>query len=184
MPSPLGILDSELNSIPSDSTIGGILQNFGNEIQKELRESLQSKGSENTAVLGQSIIFDIEFLGSAYIFELKMEKYGDFIDEGVEGVGGNKSDGTAYSKVQTSGRFSFKQGKKPPLFKEWSQSKGVNPFAVRESIFRKGIKANNWYSEVMNDTKIAKLIKKIEIAGAQEISISISNKQLKGRING
>jgi len=86
MPSPLGILDSDLNSIPSDRTIGGILQNFGNEIQKELRESLQRKGSENTAVLGQSIIFDIEFLGSAYIFELKMDKYGDFIDEGIEGL--------------------------------------------------------------------------------------------------
>ena len=184
MPSPLSISDSDLNSLPPDSTIGGILQNFGNEIQRELRESYGQKGMQVSDKLGSSIIFDIEFLGSAYIFELKMEKYGDFIDEGVEGVGGNKSDGSAYAKVQTSGRFSFKQGKKPPLFREWAQSKGVNPFAVRESIFRKGIKANNWYSEVMNDTKIAKLIKKVEIAGAQEISISISNKQLKGRING
>ena len=49
MPSVLGLSDSELNSIPIDSTIGGVLQAFGNEIQTELRESLQSKGSENTA---------------------------------------------------------------------------------------------------------------------------------------
>ena len=184
MPSVLGLSDSELNSIPIDSTIGGVLQAFGNEIQTELRESLQSKGSENTAVLGQSIIFDIEFLGSAYLFELKMEKYGDFIDEGVAGIGGNKSDGTAYEAVQTSGRFSFKEGKKPPLFKEWAQSKGVNPFAVRESIFRKGIKGNKWFTEVMNQRKIDNLITRLEKAGVKEISLQFSNGKLTGRTNG
>jgi hypothetical protein len=184
MPSPLGISNNDLNTIAPDSTIGGVLQNFGNEIQKELRESLNKKGSENTAVLGESIIFDIEFLGSAYLFELKMEKYGDFIDEGVEGVGGNKSDGTSYERVQTSGRFSFKQDRKPPLFQQWAQKRGVNAFAVRESIFRKGIKANNWYSEVMDDRKFTELVKRIEKAGATEIRVSLSNKQLKGLVNG
>ena len=184
MPSPLGILDSDLNSIPSDSTIGGILQNFGNEIQRELRESYGHKGMQVSDKLGSSIVFDIEFLGSAYLFELKMEKYGDFIDEGVAGIGGAKSDGTAYEAVQTSGRFSFKEGKKPPLFKEWAQSKGVNAFAVRESIFRKGIKANKWFTEVMNQRKIDNLITRLEKAGVKEISLQFSNGKLTGRTNG
>ena len=179
MPSVLGLSDSELQSIPVDDTIGGILENFGKEIQLELRKSLELKGSDTSGVLSESIQFDIEFLGSAYSFELKMEKYGDFIDEGVTGVGGTKSNGTAWDIVQTSGRFSFKEGKKPPLFKEWAQSKGVNPFAVRESIFRKGLKANNWFSQVMDQGRFKFLIDKLEKAGVKEVQLVLENKKLK-----
>ena len=41
--SPLGIPDNELQEVGGKNTIAGVLQNFGNRLQDELRTSLQSK---------------------------------------------------------------------------------------------------------------------------------------------
>ena len=41
--SPLGIPDNELQEVGEKNTIAGVLHNFGNRLQDELRTSLQSK---------------------------------------------------------------------------------------------------------------------------------------------
>lgn len=190
MASPLGLLDSELSALGENNTIEGILQNFGNSIQKELRESLGDKGHEASGLLEQSIIFDIQDLNGGLTFQLKMEQYGSFLDEGVTGVGEQSikaKDHASYPLRQTTGRFSFKDTKegRPSVkhFMNWASNKGVNAFAVRESVFRKGIAQTNWYSEVI-EGKVEELKVKLEKAGAKEISLSFKNGILKGQANG
>jgi|AntAceMinimDraft_18_1070375.scaffolds.fasta_scaffold211491_2 hypothetical protein len=169
--------DADLQLLGDDETISGVLQNFGNELQEALRRSL------DTAVHGitpknlyQSIVFDIQFLGSAYKFEMLMEDYWEFIDLGVQGVGGVKADGTAWAVKNTNSPFSYKD-KKPPIsaIKDWSTFNGYNPFALRESIFRQGKRATNFFSNVVNEDLIAGLVKKLEKAGAREVEISLKN---------
>ena len=180
MASVLGLSDSELSGIGKDDTILGTLQNFGNDIQELLRESLTSKGMQVSDKLGASIVYDIQEETGEVTFELKMEDYGTFLDEGVSGVGGTRGDGTSWEQKVTSGRFSFKEGMKPPLFKEWAASKGVNPFAVRESVFRKGITQTKWYTEVM-ESKVDELKTRLQKAGAKEISIAFGSGKLTGK---
>ncbi len=178
MPSIFGISDVQLRTLPPESTIGGVLQSFGNMLQERLTNSLDEKGAVDTAALRQSIVFEVEFLGQAWEFQLKMDKYGDFIDEGVAGIGGED-----IVPHVTSGKYRFNLNSKPSAnhFKGWAERKGLNPFAVRESVFRKGIKPNHFYSDVVNESMIDDLVQDLNKAGAREVAISITE-NLEGKI--
>ena len=187
MASILGIEDSGLSELGEDETIIGTLQNFGNNIQTELRESLIDKGMQVPDSLGSSIVFDIQEDTGSVIFELKMEKYGDFLDEGVAGVGarGIKSKThKQYSPFATTGKFSFKENNKPSYkhFTNWVNDKGLPSnavFAVRESVFRRGIKQTNWYTETIVG-KVEELKDRLAKAGAKEIKVSFKDGKLTG----
>ena len=75
-----GTLDSGLSQLGDNDTIEGVLQNFGNSLQEELRASLNDKGMQVSDKLGSSIIFDIDPSDGRLKFELKMEQYGSFLD--------------------------------------------------------------------------------------------------------
>ena len=53
---------------------------------------------------------------------------------------------------------------KPPVnaLKQWSRLKGLNPFAVRESIFRKGIKANRFWDKAYNEISTGNIFRQLE----------------------
>ena len=180
--SPLGTSDEDLIEA-GKHTISGVLQDFGNKLQDDLRRSLQQKITTVTPkTLEQSIVFDIKFLGSSYSFKLKMEDYWKFVDEGVQGIGGVKADGTAWIPNNTSSQFRFGTGNfkgTGAQFKEstdkWANNNGFNPFALRKSIFHRGTRATNFYSEVVDQKLIDDLVKDLERVGGREIEISIKN---------
>lgn len=185
--------DEELIFEGDNKTLGGVLQNFGNDLQVKLRKSLRTKvhgvSSKN---LEQSIVFDIkmESLG-VWRFQLKMSDYGDFVDQGVQGAGGvrkttskfgNGNKGRIFKNKGIGSPFRFRK-KKPPLDdktdpKAWSlrryaQVNGLNPFAVQESIFRQGIKRTNFYTDVVTNKLIKTLATSLERAGANNIEIDL-----------
>jgi hypothetical protein len=169
--------DSDIQEVGADNTILGVLQNFGNRLQDELRHSLQSKIMTITPKgLEQSIVFDINVLGSGYQFELTMNDYWKFIDKGVQGVGGIKKNGGFWLLKNNTSEYRFTD-KKPPLsaLEPWSNAQGTNPFVVQNSVFRKGIKATNFYSDVVDENLVKDLIKDLEKAGAREVVISLKN---------
>ena len=178
--SPLGIPDKDLKTIGKQNTISGVLQNFGNKLQKTLKQNLQEdselNGTTTARSLEQSIVFDVKVLGSGYKFELKMNDYWEFVDLGVQGVGGIKEDGTRYFNKNTTSPF-FYRDKKPPLsaLEEWSYFQGANPFVVQNSIFHKGTKATHFYTDVVNQSLIDQLNKDLADAGAKEINITLKN---------
>ena len=182
----MGFFDKDLIEADESKGILGALQKFGNDIQEDLRNALGERGMQKTDGLGSSIVFDIEDNEGDISFELRMDDYGIFLDEGVTGVGtfGIKSENHKdYPQHQTTGRFSFKD-KKPPLFENsaldvWSKGLGLNPYAVRESIFRKGLKQTNWFKDTMQG-KVDELLVKLNKAGAKELSLSFSAGKLKG----
>jgi hypothetical protein len=174
----LGLSDSEISQIGVENTILGVLQDFGNKLQKELRDNLDSKINTQTAqLLRQSIVFDITVLGSGYQFELLMNDYWKFVDKGVQGAGGVMKNGTAWVVKNLSSPYRFSQ-KKPPLsaLAMWSNNQGANPFVVQRSVFHKGTKATNFFSEVVDNPELVNtLIKDLEKAGAREVEINLKN---------
>ena len=163
----------------SGSLIEKALDSWNQETITKLQESLDSKASTGTSgMLRQSIEPQaIEQTDTGLSLEIVMEDYYKFIDEGVQGVGGERADGSIFEQVAPNSPFSYKQGAKPSYkhFELWSATKGLNPFAVAESVFRKGIKPNHFYSDVITPEWIDNLVKRLEVAGAGTVEILIIN---------
>lgn len=175
----MAFLDDELVFQGDNKTMGGILQNFGNKLQTALRKSLDDNTSKGTSKQGrQSIKFDVQFKSlGVYRFLLVMDDYLSFIDEGVTGVGGTKLDGSIWAKKRTDGTFNFKNtpAGKPSAdhFKGWANTKGANPFVVRDAVWHKGIKATHFYQNVVNDKIVAELADSLGRAGATGIELEL-----------
>lgn len=182
----MAFFDNELTT-EGNSTVGGILQEFGNLLQSSLVNSLFEKGSSDTAKLSQSIIFDIDFSGNAWSFQLSMEDYGKFIDQGVQGIGTRDGSETknSYLNVAPNSPFRYQptlEGK-PSVshFTNWAARKGLSAFAVRESVWRKGIKPNHFYSSIVDENLINELVKNLEQFGAVALEKEIAD-SIKGSI--
>ena len=79
-------------------------------------------------------------------------------NQGVMGAGGVRSTTSKFKKTDNKGKmwkqkgkgspFSFKIGNKPSVkhFTQWANSKGLSPFAVRESVFRQGISRSLFFT--------------------------------------
>lgn len=161
------------------SPIEATLDQWNNETIELLQKSLDEKASTGTSgMLRQSIVPQaIEQTDKGLSLEIVMEDYYKFIDQGVQGVGGEKADGSIFEQVAGDSIFSYKEGFKPSVkhFELWSQVKGLNPFAVRESVFRKGLRANHFYSDVMTPEWINVLVDRLEVAGAGQVEVLIVN---------
>lgn len=89
----------------------------------------------------------------------EMDLYGAFQDEGVKGAGGVRETTSKFNKRNNKGKmwkqhapnsqYSFKREKKPSVkhFEKWSKKRGLNPFAVRESVWRQGIKPSLFFTK-------------------------------------
>jgi len=94
-------------------------QRFSPVFNSDLRKSIKLKRTENG-------------------FLINGLNYFEFLDKGVSGSLNAKN---AYSIFQYDTPFSYKD-KKPRLDQglgDWAKSKGINKYAVQNSIFRKGI---------------------------------------------
>lgn len=177
----MAIEDSLLTSTGQGvNPIEATLDQWNNETIKLLQKSLDERASTGTSLaLRQSIIPQaIKQTETGLLLEIVMEDYYKFIDEGVQGVGGdNKSTGGVFQNVAPNSPFSYKDGVKPSYkhFEQWANVKGLNPFAVRESVFRKGIKPNYFYTDVMTDDRINILVDRLEVAGAGTVEVMILN---------
>ena len=155
------------------------LDQWNNETIKLLQKSLDEKASTGTSqALRQSIEPQaIKTTDNGLSVEIVMEDYYKYIDQGVQGVGGEKKGGGIFEQVAPNSPFSYKEGNKPSAehFKQWALTKNLNPFAVRESVFRKGITPNHFYSDVMTEQWIDVLVDRLEKVGAGAVEILIVN---------
>lgn len=181
--------DSEL-ILDDDSSLVGTLQKWGNETIVKLRKSLNDKTSKGTSKqLEQSlVVLPVEFQGSRYVMNFKAEDYWKFINSGVRGAGGEKKSGGSWRQKGGGSPFAFST-KKPPLdsgtlgtsLRYWAKNKSLNEYAVRESIFRQGIKPTHFFDDVITQSWIAELITRLEKAGSKEIEIVFSKEFKDGK---
>ena len=156
------------------------LDTWNVETLELLKKSLDERASSGTSLMLRQSIEpqQVKRTETGLLLEIVMEDYYKFIDEGVQGVGGdNKSTGGIFQNVAPNSPFSYKDGVKPSYkhFEQWANVKGLNPFAVRESVFRKGIKPNYFYTDVMTDDRINILVDRLEVAGAGTVEVIILN---------
>ena len=135
-----------------------VLTKFAKFVIQQARTNL-TKGRHNfDKTLYNSLQYKLFVGENSFTLGIEMEDYGDFQDKGVRGAGGTRKTTSAFNRRNNKGKiwkqkapdspYSFKEGKKPSVkhFRRWAESKGLNPFAVRESVFRQGITPTKFFS--------------------------------------
>ena len=139
-----------------------VLTKFAKFVIQQARTNL-TKGKHNfDKTLYNSLRYNITYEGTNFSMAFLMEDYGEYQDKGVRGAGGTRKSTSPFNKRNNKGKiwkqkapnspYSYKDGKKPSVkhFKRWAESKGLNPFAVRESVFRQGIAPTKFFSTPFN----------------------------------
>jgi len=134
-----------------------VLTKFAKFVIQQSRSNL-TKGKHNfDKTLYNSLKYRLAVGENSFSLSFDMEDYGEFQDKGVKGAGGTRKTTSAFKRTNNKGKiwkqkapnspFQFKN-KKPPIsaFKRWAEEKGLNPYAVRESVFRQGIPATKFFS--------------------------------------
>lgn len=143
------------------------LDNFSNKITSAAIDNLQSSGKVDTGKLKDSIKnLGAKVSKNSIEIKIMMLPYGAFVDKGVRGVGGVRKMTSIFKRTNNKGKmwkqkggdspYSFKEGKKPSVkhFIEWSNKRGLSPYAVRESVYRQGIEPNRFlYKAVESNIK-------------------------------
>ena len=135
-----------------------ILENFRDYVIQQARSNLSRLQKNSSRKLYDSIQGEIKAMPNSLRLYFDMEEYGFYQDQGVMGAGGVRSTTSKFKKTDNKGKmwkqkgkgspFSFKIGNKPSVkhFTQWANSKGLSPFAVRESVFRQGISRSLFFT--------------------------------------
>lgn len=131
------------------------LDDFSNKVIADAKANLDSSGKNDSGDLKNSLK-NVGAKASKNSIEINilMQPYGAFVDKGVRGVGGVRKSTSAFKSTNNKGKlwkqnggkspYSFKEGNKPSVkhFVEWSNKRGLSPYAIREVVYHQGIKPN------------------------------------------
>jgi len=116
------------------------LSKFGRAVVKQSRTNLTKQGRNDTKNLYNSLRFDLKVHKNSFSFNFLMEEYGAFNDQGVQG---------AWSKKKApNSPFRYKRNKPlhGEMFAAWAKRKGINPWAVANSVWKKGVKPSMFFT--------------------------------------
>jgi len=150
-----GIEDILLSEVPkAGGGIEGLLMRFGQKLQDDLIKSLDTKRINASGDLRQSIqaVPNVQVSDGIFTYKLTMLEYYEDIDEGTKGS-------------------SLSQKDLYPIMLNWVRTKkafgglakisenGLKSFAWNTAgkVSKFGIKANNFFSDVINDGRFNKL---------------------------
>ena len=171
------------------STIKQVLEDFGNEMQTELRAELVKDKAYVSGDLAEQIEFTSVIQGTAFVSSLRLKDYYDYVNQGVSGT--DKKRNTPYSYMSTS---------KIPFYfaKQWMNNKGLfvakgttltslagnkykagskdsQAFAMARSWKEKGTKGNHFYDKVVTQARLDKLSQDLASAAAGDLKLAITD---------
>ncbi len=140
------------------------MNEFGDKVVKDAKQNLKNKKKVDTGTLEKSVVNNgVKFMRRSFSLNIGMSDYGAFVDKGVRGVGGVRKTTSTFKRTNNKGKlwkqnggdspYSFKEGRKPSVkhFVNWSNKRGLSPFAVRESVYHQGIKPTYFLKEAVEE---------------------------------
>jgi len=159
----LGLNNADLSEGGS-SSVPDIMLEWANDLIRDLKRSLDIETSSGTSqALSQSIKAIPSRTAEQLIVEIVMLDYYDYINKGVEGVGGKKASGGVWSKKPTFGDYRFKKShiKIDESLRQWSNAKNLSAHALSRSIAAQGIEGTLWYDKVVTEEVFEDLANRI-----------------------
>ena len=176
--------------VTKHSTITQVLEDFGNEMQKDLKAELVKDKAYVSGDLAEQIEFTSVINGEGFVFSLRLKDYYDYVNKGVSGTD-KKRPNTPYSYMSSS---------KIPFYfaKKWMNNKGLfktkgstitslagkqykvgskdsQAFAMARSWKEKGTKGNHFYDNVVTEARLDKLKKDLASAAAGDLKTVITD---------
>lgn len=138
------------------------LNHFSDSIVKDAKANLEKSGKVDTGKLKDTLTnMGAKVSKNSIEINIMMQPYGAFVDKGVRGVGGVRKQTSIFKKTNNKGKmwkqkgkgspYSFKEGVKPSVkhFIQWSEKRGLSPYAVRESVYHQGIEPNHFLEKAV-----------------------------------
>jgi len=153
-----GFDESQLEEVKIDNpnTLSEVFNNIAADMVYCLKQSVKKEGLVYKGSLEQSIKMPVKMFGFRMVATLYLADYYDYINQGVKGIGGTKKSGPNKGKPWVikapNSPYQFKKGPKVSHVKAWARSKGLNEYAVRNSIARTGIKPRYFFNNCMQET--------------------------------
>lgn len=165
-----------------------VFQLFADKVVKQGRKNLKSKGKDNTGTLSKSLratAFQEGKTGFELVF--LSTDYGDFVDEGVRGVGGFKGSGKARGVGSPyrfgSGKFGGSWQRFKNKISTWIKQRGIQgrdkkgqfisnkslTFLIQRSIFQRGLERTLFYTKAFDKFYTRDFISKTETAYAEDV---------------
>ena len=179
--------------------IYGILTNYGERIEKALKDNLIAEGKIASRSLLDSIRYNVYEVGSKVIFELLLEPHYQYVNDGR--VGKKSKKGVDKKRLVDP----VKRGPKLPPFEpisKWLRYKGIKQFSksglgfhtrqtsrvsdklkkarlvdkIRYGIFNKGIEPTYFFKDVINSSLMEQINKDIEVSLGKSLELIITAK--------
>ncbi len=161
------------------------LTQFGNNVVADAKTNLQTSGKVDTGQLSNSIVSTgAVFHRQSIELGISLSYYGAFVEKGVRGAGGVRMATSTFNRSNNKGKmwkqkggnspYSYKEGIKPSVkhFVEWSNKRGLNPFAVRESVYRQGISPTPFLLKAV-EKNIGKMPTQLQDAFALDVKATV-----------
>jgi len=179
--------------VTKHSTITQVLEDFGNEMQTDLKAELVKDKAYVSGHLADQIEFTSVINGQGFVFSLRLKDYYDYVNQGVNGTKSSPivNRGTPYKYLSTS---------KIPFYfaKQWMNNKGLfktkgstitsiagkqykvgskdsQAFAMARSWKEHGTKGNHFYDKVVTEKRLDKLRKDLASAAAGDMKIALTD---------
>jgi len=179
--------------------IYGILTNYGERIEKALKDNLIAEGKIASRSLLDSIRYNVYEAGSKVVFELLLEPHYQYVNDGR--VGKKSKKGVDKNRLVDP----VKRGPKLPPFEpisKWLRYKGIKQFSksglgfhtrqtsrvsdklkkarlvdkIRWGIFNKGIEPTYFFKDVINSSLMEQINKDIEVSLGKSLELIITAK--------
>lgn len=134
------------------------LQEFRDTVVKEARANLQRMNKNSSGKLSDSIQGEVKQMPNSIGVYFEMEAYGNFQDQGVNGLRHNHNAPYSFRKgfpsremLASLDKWIIKRGIAPRNAKGKFTSRTGLKFAVAKSIFNKGIKPSFFFTKPFNE---------------------------------
>jgi hypothetical protein len=181
-----GIVDRPRN-------IADVMNNLSIRVQEEVRDQIIKADFQGNDNLLQSVSMPVTIFGSQFIATLYLTDYYDYINKGVTGIaeagekrksGVNKGKAWQIKTPRSNTPYHFVNGPPVSAIKRYSLNKGLNPFAVRQSIAMQGIRASKFFDKAFDEITegmiYANLLSDLRSAGQTALTEGIKNIFKKG----
>ena len=146
-----------------------VLTTLGKDVVKQAKKNIKSSKISSKGNLYNGMSYKSKVSKSSVELAISIADYWEYMDYGVEGVGGQKADGSNWVKRRvTNNKFKYRENMPPPSAFSRITSKRSGQFAIAKSVFHRGLKTTSFFSEPF-DKEIEELEAKIEQASYDAI---------------
>ena len=150
-----------------------VLTVLGKDIVKQAKKNMRASKISSKGHLYKGMNSKSKVNENSVSLAITIADYWEYMDYGVEGVGGQKADGSNWVKRRvTNNKFKYREKMPPPSAFNRYTSERSGQFAIANSVFHRGLKTTSFFNDPF-DTETKELEEKILQASYDAIEKSI-----------